>query len=68
MVSNMINQLDQLIEIAIFIGKDMSDYDAERVGDMARQLSQCDLYELEDYAEGTLCTILRQISAEKGWM
>ncbi len=60
--------IDRLESIVDFIGKDMSDDDAERIGDMARGLGQCDLYFLQDIADGTLYTILRQISAEKGWL
>lgn len=60
--------IDKLEAIVEFMGKDITDEEAERIGDMARQLGACDLYTLQDMASGTLYTILRMISAEKGWM
>ena len=58
----------KLMAIAIFLEHDMTDAQAERIGDMARQLNPVKHYDLEYCANGTLYTILRQISAEKGWM
>ena len=51
-----------------FLGDDMSDAQAERIGDMAKDLSEYDIYKLEELANGTLYYILRQICAEKRWM
>ena len=51
-----------------FLGDDMSDTQAERIGDMARDLTEYDIYKLEELANGTLYYILRQICAEKRWM
>ena len=40
----------------------------ERIGDMAKDLTEYDIYKLEELANGTLYYILRQICAEKRWM
>lgn len=58
----------KLVDITTFLGDQMTDEQAERIGDLARDLSEADLYNLDSYASGILYTILRQIAAEKGWM
>ena len=60
--------MQKIITIVQFLGKDMTDAQAERIGDMARNLVEYDVYKLEEITDGTLYTILRQICAEKGWM
>jgi hypothetical protein len=56
----------KLMAITIFLEHNMTDAQAERIGDMARQLNPVERYDLECCANDTLYTILRQISAEKG--
>jgi len=58
----------KLVAIIIFLGDQMTDEQAERIGDHARELSQVELYDLEQDAPKNLYSILRQIAAEKGWM
>tara|TARA_R110000868_G_scaffold278191_1_gene538073 strand:+ start:852 stop:1043 length:192 start_codon:yes stop_codon:yes gene_type:complete len=60
--------LEKIMALIEFLGDDMSDAQAERIGDMARDLTEYDIYKLEELANGTLYYILRQICAEKRWM
>lgn len=60
--------LKEIVDLVTFLGDDMNDVQAERIGDMARTLNEFDIYELERIANGTLYYILRQICAEKRWM
>lgn len=58
----------KLVAIIIFLGDQMTDEQADRIGDYARLLDQVELYDLEQDAPSNLYTILRQIAAEQGWL